>query len=149
VQSFRSALPSCMKGVHVGVNIRSAVSERVCPLSYSAAGGTGEACCYMQPLYSGFGTARCGQFQGEPLPEMANTSFGIEATALFLGCNASINETSCTSIRNGSEKFSWNFSWNRAASKQSKNRAFTRFFDVLRFSASFSGNAKSNCSTQS
>jgi len=84
VQSFRSALPLHIKGVHMGVCIRSAVSERVCPLSYVTAGDAGstlvvrwyrccgEAWCYMQPLYSGFGTERCGQFQGEPLPEMAN-----------------------------------------------------------------------------
>jgi len=97
VQSLHSALPLHIKGAHVGVNIRSAVSERVCPLSYTAAGVAvvqvlrwygccvmvrccGVTRCYIQPLYSGFGTARCGQFQGEPLPEMANTSFGIEAT---------------------------------------------------------------------
>gem|GEM_PF-5752695 len=48
MQSFRSALPRYIKGVHMGDDVRSAVSERVCPLSYSAAGGAGVAVVRMK-----------------------------------------------------------------------------------------------------
>ena|GEM_PF-6468200 len=59
---------------------------------------------------------------------LANTSFGIEATALFLGCKASISQASYEDIRNGSEKNSWNFSWIYATLMTSKKSRVSAIF---------------------
>jgi len=93
VRGFRSALPRYIKGVHVGVNVRSAVSERVCPLSYVAAGGTGVTgtagvaggTVKRGVTYNRYtaASARSGavSFRANPFLRWQTTSFGIEATA--------------------------------------------------------------------
>gem|GEM_PF-3055213 len=155
----------------MGVNIRSAVSECICPLSHVTASDAGSTLvvrwyrCYGGTVkHSVAGkalvvhgitynqvtaaSARSGavSFRANPFLRnksrlksfrassrtglntpvlasrsivpgcdyylLANTSFGMNATALFLGCKASISETSYADIRNSSRNFSRNFSEN-------------------------------------
>ena len=77
----------------MGVNIRSAVSECIRPLSYVAAGGTGvaggtgEAWCCGVTRRNRFtaASARSGavSFRANPFLRWQTTSFGMEATVNF------------------------------------------------------------------
>ncbi|MCL2357311.1 MAG: hypothetical protein FWC70_09185, partial [Defluviitaleaceae bacterium] len=59
------------------------ILRRVVLVLRAVRGVAGGTWCYMQPLYSGFGTERCGQFQGEPLPEMANNVLWHESDCVI------------------------------------------------------------------